>query len=86
VKLAATRAQLEAAVGPAAPGDRLALRIGIRPESFRIPWLAAFGEAAVGSLLLYEDSYGLVCLAENQGDAAATLELADDEPVTIRRT
>jgi S-adenosylmethionine hydrolase len=45
-----------------------------------------FGEAEPGQILLYEDSYGRICLAENQGNAAADLGLNDDAEVTIRRT
>jgi S-adenosylmethionine hydrolase len=36
-------------------------------------------------VLLYEDSYGRICLAMNQGDAAASLGLTEDGDVTIRR-
>jgi S-adenosylmethionine hydrolase len=84
VKIGATRGQLEAALGPLTPGDRLGLRIGAHAE-VETPWLATFGEAGVGDLLLYEDSYGRVCLAENQGDAASRLGLREDDPIAIRR-
>jgi hypothetical protein len=36
-------------------------------------------------VLLYEDSYGRVCVAENQGDAASHVGLIEDEAVAIRR-
>jgi hypothetical protein len=84
VKVAATRPQLETAVGTLAAGDRLAVAIG-GSEAIDIPWQATFGDAVARSLLLYEDSYGRVCLAENQGDAAARLGLVEDTPVEIRR-
>jgi hypothetical protein len=35
--------------------------------------------------LLYEDSYGRVCLAENQGNAAASLGIVEDQAVEFRR-
>jgi S-adenosylmethionine hydrolase len=87
MKIAATREQLETAVGKLEPGGRLALTFASErgADLLEIPWQSTFGESPVGSLLLYEDSYGRVCLAENQGDAAARLRLAEGVPVTIRR-
>ena len=35
--------------------------------------------------LLYEDSLGRLCIAENQGSAGRRLGLTDDRPVSIRR-
>ncbi|HEX5012888.1 MAG TPA: SAM-dependent chlorinase/fluorinase [Candidatus Limnocylindrales bacterium] len=83
VKLAATRAQLEAALGDLAPGARLRVTLG--GIDHEIPWRATFGGAAVGTPLLYEDSYGRVCLAENQGNVAARLGIVDDQAVVIKR-
>ena len=85
VKLGATRPQLEQALGPLTPADELALRIGMRSEELRIPWRGTFGEGQVGTVLIYEDSYGRACLAENQGDVARRLALAEDDPVEVRR-
>ena len=89
VKLAGLRADLEAAIGPVAPGDRLELTFAAhddRPaEAHIVAWRATFGEAEPGEVLLYEDSYGRVCLAENQGNAGTDLGLSDDRPVSIRR-
>jgi S-adenosylmethionine hydrolase len=90
VKLAGLRADLEAAIGPLRSGDRLEMEFaaqGVREARVEIvPWQGVFGEAPTGALLLYEDSYGRICLARNQGDAATTLGLADDHELTIRRT
>ena len=83
VKIAATRDQLEAALGPLTPGERLAVTLGGADHD--IPWLATFGGAPLGAALLYEDSYGRICLAENQGNAAASLGLAEDEAIEVRR-
>jgi len=89
VKLAGLRADLEAAIGPVTPGDRLELTFAAhddRPaEAHIVAWRATFGEAEPGEVLLYEDSYGRVCLAENQGNAGTDLGLSDDRPVSIRR-
>lgn len=89
VKLAGLRADLEAAIGPVGPGDRLELAFPAddnRPARVEVvPWRATFGEAEQGEILLYEDSYGRICLAENQGDAATDLALSDDQPVSISR-
>ena len=40
-----------------------------------MPWAPTFGEVGVGGHLLYEDSYGRLCIAQNQGDAAESLGL-----------
>ena len=89
VKLAGLRADLEAAIGPVTPGDRLELTFAAhddRPaEAHIVAWRATFGEAEPGEVLLYEDSYGRICLAENQGNAGTDLGLSDDRPVSIRR-
>jgi S-adenosylmethionine hydrolase len=84
VKLAALRADLEAAVGTLRSGDELAVSIGADVARL-VAWRSTFGEAAKGELLLYEDSYGRVCLAANHGDAAAHVGLSEDLPITIRR-
>jgi S-adenosylmethionine hydrolase len=89
VKLAGLRADLEEAIGPVRPGDRLELAFAAhgdeRARVEAVPWQGTFGESPPGTILLYEDSYGRICLAENQGDAARDLALADDRPVAIRR-
>jgi S-adenosylmethionine hydrolase len=88
-KLAGLRGDLEAAVGPLSGGDRLEVALaaaGERPaRTSVVAWRATFGDATPGDVLLYEDSYGRICLAQNQGDAAASLGLRDDQAVTIRR-
>jgi S-adenosylmethionine hydrolase len=89
VKLAGLRGDLEAAIGPVGSGDLLELAFAAhadRPARVEtVRWRATFGEAERGQILLYEDSYGRICLAENQGNAAADLGLTDDAAVTIRR-
>ncbi len=90
VKLAGLRPDLEAAVGEVRSGDRLILelggRVGEASAAHGVSWQDTFGAVAVGENLLYEDSYGRICLAQNQGDAAASLGLRDDQPVTVRRS
>jgi S-adenosylmethionine hydrolase len=89
VKLAGLRGDLEAAIGPARPGDALELVFAAfgdaRPAVETVRWRGTFGEAEQGELLLYEDSYGRICLAQNQGSAAARLGLVEDREVAIRR-
>ncbi len=48
-----------------------------------IPWSPTFGERRPGEPLLYEDSYGRVCLGVNQGSAADALALASGLEVTL---
>lgn len=88
-KLAGLRADLEAALGPIRPDDWLELSLAAhgdqRPIVEIVRWRSTFGDAEQGELLVYEDSYGRICLAQNLGDAAATLGLAEDGKVAIRR-
>jgi S-adenosylmethionine hydrolase len=84
VKLTALAPQLTESLGRMQPGDALDLELGgTRHE--RITWQATFGGAALGRPLLYEDSYGRLCIAVNQGNAADQLALREDLPVVIRR-
>jgi S-adenosylmethionine hydrolase len=83
VKLAGLRADIEAALGIVRPGDGLVVTAGQR--QIATTWQATFGDVAVGETLLYEDSYGRICLAASQADAAAKHRLTDDLGVAIRR-
>lgn len=83
VKLAGLRVDLEAALGPIAAGDHLALSIGGRPIA--TSWQATFGDVAVGETLVYQDSYGRLCLAASQANAADLHDIVDDLEVVIRR-
>lgn len=86
-KLAGLTADLFEALGTLSPGDPLTLHLGdgAKPRRDDVSWSATFGEVPVGRRLLYEDSYGRLCIAENQGSATASLGLLDDMPVTITR-
>jgi len=83
VKLAGLRADLEAALGPLRAGDPLSATIGER--RIATSWHATFGDVAVGETLLYEDSYGRICLAARQASAAALHGIVEDLEVVIRR-
>jgi S-adenosylmethionine hydrolase len=83
VKLTALAPDLPAALGPLNPGDPLSARVDGRPVG--LTWRTTFGDAAPGEPLLYEDSYGRLCVAVNQGDAAAALGLVEDQAIAIAR-
>jgi S-adenosylmethionine hydrolase len=91
VKLAGLRVDLERAVGPLRPGDALELAVGAGsgPEGFegaiRTTWQSTFGDVPVGETLVYEDSYGRICLAASQADAAAKHGISEDAPIVVRR-
>ncbi|MDQ3938315.1 MAG: SAM-dependent chlorinase/fluorinase [Chloroflexota bacterium] len=86
-KLAGLTADLVDALGPLAHGDPLTVRIGRnnRRRREQVVWAATFAEVPLRQRLLYEDSYGRLCIAENQGSATASLRLADGTPLTIAR-
>jgi hypothetical protein len=85
VKLTALGDAVRAALEPLSPGTALELVIG--PDGRRVPvaWASTFGSVAPGAALLYEDSYGRACVAVNQGDAASTLGLVEDLPLSVGR-
>jgi S-adenosylmethionine hydrolase len=83
-KLTALADDLRRTPGWPRAGDRLEVTIDGHPID--IAWRATFGEAAVGEPLLYEDSYGRLSLAVNQGSAADRLGVREDQPVTIRQS
>jgi S-adenosylmethionine hydrolase len=87
VKLAGMRHDLEAALGRLVPDNALIVSIGgdATPVTIELRWRATFGDAKVGEQLLYEDSYGRICLAENLGNAAASLGLHEGQTLSIRR-
>jgi S-adenosylmethionine hydrolase len=92
VKLAGLRTDLEAAIGPLQPGDPLVLSIGSGPaadggtvRTIAASWQSTFGDVPVGETLVYEDSYGRICLAASQADAAERHRIVDDSGVVIRR-
>jgi S-adenosylmethionine hydrolase len=98
VKLAGERQDLEAALGPLAPGNPLSIvpsprgpspgeaRAAMRgARSATVTWQLTFGAVRPGEPLLYEDSYGRLCLAVDQGDAGTWMGLRTGDRLTIRR-
>jgi S-adenosylmethionine hydrolase len=88
VKLTALAPALPEALGEVPFGSRL--EIELRPADaparrVSATWSDTFGRGERGGPLVYEDSYGRLCLALNQGDAAAALGLVDDLAIVIRR-
>ncbi|HEY7735429.1 MAG TPA: SAM-dependent chlorinase/fluorinase [Candidatus Limnocylindrales bacterium] len=88
-KFAGLRRDLEAALGPLVPGDRLVLQVaghGTTPAAtIQLAWQQTFAGAGEGEPLAYEDSYGRVCLAVDRGNAVDRYGLVDDLEVTISR-
>lgn len=88
VTFAGTTADLEAAIGPLAPGRRVIVEFPAhdgRPAVVETTvWERTFGSVPLGASLLMEDSEGNLSLADNQGNAAERLGLALDRPVRIR--
>jgi S-adenosylmethionine hydrolase len=83
VKLSALAADMHAAFADLEAGDLLPVRVGGRQTPQTVVWARTFGDTAAGEMLLYEDSYGRLCIARNQGNAAELLGLSDNVTVTI---
>jgi S-adenosylmethionine hydrolase len=87
-------ADLAAAVGDLAGGRRLVLELpagdersaasGILAGRVELTWPPTFGRVPIGEPLLYEDSFGTISAADNQGNLAARVGLTVDQPVRIR--
>jgi hypothetical protein len=58
---------------------------GAAGAAIRLPWVSTFGAVPRGRPLLYEDSYGRLCVAVNQDDAAHVLGLRAGDRLRIRR-
>ncbi|MBI3746207.1 MAG: SAM-dependent chlorinase/fluorinase [Chloroflexi bacterium] len=88
IRLAGVPADLEAAIGSLTAGRTLELAFhgGAGGAAIRttVPWGRTFGDVPLGSALLYENSFGQLALAVNQGDAAARLGVGAGQPVTVR--
>jgi len=86
-KLGGLTGDLVEALGSLSRGEELLVEVGSgrKPRSHQLKWATTFGDAAPGEPLLYEDSYGRLCIAVNQGNAAKQLDLVDNEVLAISR-
>lgn len=88
LRLAGVPADLAGAVGALDSGRRFVAEFGPSgdrgPQAEDVPWARTFGEIELGRPLLYEDSFGHLAYADNQGNVAARLGVAPGTPVRIR--
>ncbi len=88
IRLAGAPSDLEAAVGPLIPGRAFAVDFPAhanRPAVTEVmPWCRTFGERPLGAPLIYENSFGHLAIADNQGAAAARLGVDAERPVRIQ--
>jgi S-adenosylmethionine hydrolase len=88
LRLAGVPADLASAVGDLQSGRRFVVEFGPTgdrgPQSENVPWARTFGEIELGKPLLYEDSFGHLAYADNQGNVAARLGIASGTAVRIR--
>ena len=86
LKLGCLASELVQAFPGLAHGDTLYVqRTGSRASPTALPWALTFGQVKAGDCLLYEDSYGRLCIAQNQGSAAEALKLDDGSELRILR-
>jgi hypothetical protein len=87
IRIHATSDDLAAALGGVDLGRLLNVEFpaedGGPPAVERAAWASTFGDRPPGAALLYEDSSGLLALAENQGDAARRLGIQGGRRVRI---
>jgi S-adenosylmethionine hydrolase len=88
VRIAGEPADLVQAVGDLDEGRVLSLEIagldGASSATIEATWERTFGRTPVGATLLYQDSFGQLALADNQGDVAGRLGLEPDQRLLIR--
>lgn len=88
LRLAGIPGDLVGAVGELGPGRRFEVAFG--PEGGlagaveQVPWVRTFGDNELGAPLLYEDSFGSLAYADNQGNVASRLGIEVGTPVRIR--
>ena len=77
------------AFGTPEPGARYVVELeGVNGGPAHVeeaPYVRTFGETSVGTAMLYEDSFGRLGYADNQGDAARRLGARLDQRIRIRR-
>ena len=83
LKLGAETSHLRAALGDLPWGTALRVAWHGAAAPLVLPWSETFGLVAAGQPLLYEDSYGRLCLALNQGDAGQAFGLGEDDRLTV---
>jgi len=85
LKLTGVTADLLDAIDGLQHGEELEVRFSGRADSVLMPWAPTFGDVAAGRHLIYEDSYGRLCIAQNQGSAARSLQVPEGTSVTVHR-
>jgi S-adenosylmethionine hydrolase len=87
VKLSALVSHLFSAMGQLVMGEPVYLRVtdALGSADLELSWVDTFGNVPPGEALLYEDSYGRLTIAINQGSAAELLDLREDAEVVITR-
>jgi len=86
VKLSGLAGDLVEALGTLLRGEELIVEVDApRAKPHSVHWVSTFGDVGRGELLLYEDSYGRLCVAANQGNAAQLLKLTDDTRLVVTR-
>jgi hypothetical protein len=88
VRLAGEPADLVQALGDLDEGRRLSIEIapanGAAPITVEATWERTFGRIPIGATLVYQDSFGQLSLADNQGDLAGRLGLAAEQQAVVR--
>jgi S-adenosylmethionine hydrolase len=87
VRLAGEPADLVQAVGNLDEGHRLSIELARTdgaPRTLEATWERTFGRTPIGATLVYQDSFGQLSLADNQGDIAGRLGLAVEQEAILR--
>ncbi len=87
VKLAGLAEDFAAALPEIKYGDEVEVHLGkSRAKAIEMTWALTFGQVSAKDFVVYEDSYGRLCVAQNQGDAVKALHIEELMPVRITRS
>ena len=85
LKLAGLTADLLDALPGIEHGGRVEVTVSGRKRPLTMPWAPTFGNVRVGEYVFFEDSYGRLCIAQNQGNAGQSLNIEEGAKITVRR-
>jgi S-adenosylmethionine hydrolase len=85
LKLTGVTADLLDSIDGLEHGEQLEVRFGGHDKPLMMQWAPTFGDVPEGGYLIYEDSYGRLCVAQNQGSALESLSVPEGAPIMVRR-
>jgi hypothetical protein len=61
------------------------IEVSFDSRATTMAWTPTFGDVAQGEFVFFEDSYGRLCIAQNQGNAGQALGIDEGTTISVRR-